>query len=241
MRRHRWGWRIAAISPVVVVLGIAGAGTALASGGSSSPSTCTTSGGLVGTLVGGVCQTVQAVTSPLPLPSPSSLLPSPVASAVGSVGSTVGSTVGALTGSSGSTGGSGSGTTGGSGSGTGSGSTGGHGKSSGGSKQGSAGGVSALGAAGTPNAAVLSSLGVPAWLVRGGLGALPGNTVPLSFPVVHPAGNGRTVAQQIRASNQPRAVSSLWLVFAVGVACLVGVAGGLGRFEGRRRVRRSPS
>ena len=238
MRRHRWGWRIAAISPAVIVLGLVGAGTALASG-SSSTGSCTTSGGLVGQLVGGVCQTVTSPGSILPSPV-ASLLPSPVASVAGSAGSTVGSTVGSVTGSSGSSGGSsGSGSTGSSGSGgTSSGGSSSHSKT-GGSRQHSQASASAIGLAGSPSAGVLSSLGVPAWLVRGGLGALPGSTVPLSFPVVHPSHNSRTVAQQIRASNQPRAVSSLWLVFAVGVACLVGVAGGLGRFEGRR-VRRIP-
>jgi hypothetical protein len=175
------------------------------------------------------------------LPSPGAILPSPVASAVGAVGSTVGSTVGSVTsgGSAGGTGGTGSGSTGSGG--TGSGSTGGHPKSGGGSKQHSQGTTSALGAAGgnAASAGVLSSLGVPGWLVQGGLGPLPSTTVPLSFPVVHPG--SKAVAQEIRSVSGGRAVSSLWLIFAVGVACLVGVAGGLGRFEGRRRVRRIPS
>jgi hypothetical protein len=237
MRRHRWGWRIAVTSPVVIGLGLVGASTALASGSSSSPSStpspCPTQG-LLGGVTGAVCQTVKT------LPSPGAILPSPVASVVGSVGSTVGSTVGSVTsgGSSGSAGGTSSGSTG-SGS-TGSGSTSGHPKS-GGSKQHSPATVPALAAAGAtgPSAGVLSSLGVPAWLVRGGLGPLPSTTVPLSFPVVHPG--GKSVAQEIRSVSGGRAVSSLWLIFAVGVACLVGVAGGLGRFEGRRRVRRIPS
>lgn len=252
MRRHRWGWRIAVITPAVVVAGaaaagLAAAGPALASGASSSPSPCP-SQGVLGGITKTACQTVKS------LPSPGNVLPSPVASAVSSAGSTVGSTVGTVTGVLGGSGtGSSTGSTspGGTTSHSGGGSTtrssgsGSHSaKSSRSHTSRASGSVSALGSAvGSPNLGVLSSLGVPGWLVRGGLGALPGSTVPLSFPVVHPgtAGKGSTVAQ---ASVQPasRAVSSLWLVFAIGVACLVGVAGGLGRFENRRRgARRTPS
>ncbi len=228
MRRHRWGWRIAAISPAVIILGLAG--TALAAGGSGS--NCPGQGGLIGSVTGTVCQTVNSVTKPggiLPTALPS-ILPSPVASIVGTAGSTVGgtvnNTVNAVTGSSSSSSGS---------SGSGSGSSGGssgHGQASGPGRHSQA-SASALGAAGAgaASAGVLSSLGVPGWLVRGGLGPLPGATVPLSFPVVRPG--SKTVAQEFRAAQATRSVSSLWLVFAVGVACLVGVAGGLGRFEGR--------
>lgn len=224
---------MAAVSPALIILGVAG--TALAESGSSG-STCQDQGGLVGSATSTVCKTVSGVL-PTASPSPSSLptiLPSPVTSAVSSVGSTVGSL----------TGGSGSPTpapspspgspTGSGGSGSGS-----HAKPGSHSRPaGSRGGVSALGAtgAGTAGTSILSSLGVPAWLVNGGLGSAPGATVPLSFPVVHPAANA--AAQDARATQATRAVSSLWLIFAVGVACLVGVAGGLGRFENRRKAQR---
>lgn len=242
MRRHRWRWRIAVISPAVIVAGLAGAGLAgarpaLASGASSTPSPCPSQ-----SLLGGVCQTVNS------LPSPGAILPSPVASAVSSAGSTVGSTVGKVTGSLGPSGSGGGG--GGSGGGTGSGGTGSGGgtgapsgsrsHAKGSSGQHPAGTTSALGPAGfgRTNLGTLSSLGVPGWLVRSGLSGQGGGTVPLSFPVVHPAAN-RSLAQAA-VRPVPRAVSSLWLVFAVGVACLVGVAGGLGRLENRRRGARRP-
>lgn len=245
MPRHPWRWRIAVISPAVIVAGLAGAslagaGPALATGASSTPSPCP-SQGLLGGVTGAVCQTVNS------LPSPGAILPSPVASVVGSAGSTVGSTVGKVTGSlglsgSGTGGGSGSGGTGSGGSGPGSGTgTSGrsrsHAKSSGQHTAGTTSARRALGAGGT-NLGTLSSLGVPGWLVRGGLGGRGGSTVPLSFPVVH-SGASRPLAQAA-VKPAPRAVSSLWLVFAVGVACLVGVAGGLGRLENRRRGARRP-
>ncbi len=231
MARRRWGWRIAVVSPAVVVVGLAGAGllgtgSAVAAGAGSSPAPCPSPSGLLSGATSTVCKTLQAV----PIPS---ILPSPVQSVVGSVTNTVGSTVGSLTSPSSApaAGSTGSGGT----SSSGSGST---AKGGGSSARHTQGTVSALGAVGAnpANLGVLSSLGVPGWLVRSGLGPLPSSTQPLSFPVVQPG--ARALTPSLRPSA--RSVSSLWLIFAIGVACLVGVAGGLGRFDGgSRRIQRT--
>ena len=220
MRRHRWGWRLAAVSPVAVaaglaVAGLAGAGPALASGATPTPTACPSPGLLGGTL----CQAVQS------LPSPGAILPSPLASVVSSVTPAVNSVTGVLGSGPGAGGGTGSG-------GSGSGGSAGNGRSGGrGHGQGTPTGDTPAG----PGAGTLSALGAPGWL----LGDVPGpqqdGAVPLSFPVSHPSGK---TAGQPAATTAVRGVSSLWLVFAVLVACLVGVAGGLGRLENRRREAR---
>jgi hypothetical protein len=230
MARRRWGWRIAVISPAVIIAGLAGAGlagagSALAAGaGGSAPAPCPSPSGLLGGTTSTVCGTLTKGVLPTPLPS---ILPSPVQSVVATVGSTVGSLVSP---SSAPSAGASSPAPGG---GTGSSGSGGKPRSGGGSRQPGS-GVSTLGpvGGGTADLGVLSSLGVPGWLVRAGLGPLPGSTQPLSFPVVKPG--ERAIAPSLRPVG--RTVSSLWLIFAIGVACLVGVAGGLGRLDSRRRV-----
>jgi hypothetical protein len=234
MARRRWGWRIAVISPAVIIAGLAGAGlagagSALAAGsGGSAPAPCPSPSGLLGGTTSTVCDTLTKGVLPTPLPS---ILPSPVQSVLATVGSTVGGTVGSLT--SPSTAPSAGASSPAPGGGTGSSGSGGKPRSGGGSRQ-SGSGVSALGpvGGGTADLGVLSSLGVPGWLVRAGLGPLPGGTQPLSFPVVKPG--ERAIAPSLRPVG--RTVSSLWLIFAIGVACLVGVAGGLGRLDSRRRA-----